>query len=137
MAHTINVAGAAEIKISVDNAGTLGSLGYTHDGAQITFRGYFHKVYSDSLGGVEGSPRDYAYLAETADIALRLTKYDSTVAEMLFKRDLSGAVGVPSGAGTLMMPVSNDYSHSGRLVVLTANGPYNFPRVVFFATHRD
>lgn len=131
MAVTINVAGSAQIKIAIDTSGTLGVLGYTQDGAQIIFRGFFHKIFSDSLGGIEGSPRDYAFLAETADIILRLTKYDADVAPFLFKRDLSGAVGAPSGAGTLMMPVSQSYTHSGRLLINTATRPYNFTRVVY------
>jgi len=118
-------AGAALCK--VDTGGGLSNLGYTEDGAQVTPNAYWVDVPGDENGGPEGPPIDVQYLGETVDIRLVMTSWETTVADAIAARLAGATAGTPGTPGTMMF----NESKTMRLVLLTTNTPFNFPRVIF------
>lgn len=124
MAHSVQVAGPAEIKVGTGSTGALESLGYTAQGADVRNQGFFLDVPGDQNGGDQGPPIDVQYLGEIARIRLELTKWDDAIAAKIRTRLLAGTEGTPGTAGTLMFGDSKTV----RVLVNTTTGPMNFPR---------
>lgn len=122
MAKTIQIAGAALIR--VDYGIGLRDLGYTVNGAEVSFNGFYANVPGDENGGDQGPPIDVQYFGETADIRLILTKWDADVADEIAARLASATAGVPASAGSLMFGSGNTF----RLLIASPNDPLNFPR---------
>ncbi len=127
MAYLIQVPGPALVKTGTGTVGALQDLGYTRNGAGLSFEGLFQDVPSDDMGGDAGPPADVLYHGEIARIRLELTKWDADVVEILNGR-LRGLAtpGTPSFPGKLMFAGGYDI----RLLILTATKPYNFPRTI-------
>lgn len=123
----INVAGLATIKIASPSGGTLDTLGYTMNGAEITERNFVLDVYGDENGGDAGPPIDVQQMGEAHEIRLLLTKYDDTILDKLRARIAGGTAGTPSTAGTLMFPTANNF----RLLIHSVTLPRNYLNVVF------
>ena len=126
MAVAIQVAGPCLVKTDTGSANALESLGYTRDGAQITFDGYMLDVPVDDNGGEAGPPADVQYMGETATIVLNLTKYDSAVIAKVTPRLYGGTDGQVGTPGTLFFGDSKSY----RLLLATTLLPYNFVRAI-------
>lgn len=134
MANQVNVAGLAAIKLDTGASNALELLGYTEDGAQITFKGFFHDVPTDENGGPEGPPTDIQYFGETAEIRLLLPKFDPLIVDKMFARaHYVGAAtpGVVQTPGSLM--IAGAYSF--RLLIHSTTAPMNFPISVFREPH--
>lgn len=127
MANQVNIAGLAAIKVDTGAAHALELLGYTRDGAQITFDGFFHDVPTDENGGEAGPPTDVQYMGETAKITLRMSKYDPAVADKVVSRVYGTAAGTVSAVGTLMIGGGFTY----RLLIHSPTTPFNFLTVMF------
>jgi hypothetical protein len=130
MAEIINVAGACLVKVGT-NAGALETLGYTRDGAQITFEPYKVGVKTDDNGGENGPDTDVQYMGETARIRLEMTKWDEAIADKLRVRLLGGTVGTVGAPGTLLIAGSK----FTRLCLITTTRPLNFPICMFLEPH--
>ena len=132
MTAAVQVAGLATIKVGTGDGGSLDTLGYTRDGAQITYEAYSVDVPGDEFGGDEGPPIDIQYLGETARIRLEMTKYDSSVKDKLEDRLLGENAGTPGTPGTLLFADSKTV----RLAIDTANDnpDRNFPRATLVKT---
>lgn len=130
MAIAVHVPGPALIRAGTGAGGALADAGYTQNGADLSFDGYFQNVPCDSHGGDDGPPAEVLFHGETARIRIELTKWDSDVINILNGR-LRGlaAPGTPSGPGVLMFAGEHDF----RLLILTATLPYNFPRTIIRA----
>jgi hypothetical protein len=124
MAHAVNVAGPAEVKVGTGSAGALESLGYTRQGADVRNQGFFIDVPGDQNGGDQGPPIEVQYLGEIARIRLEMTKWDEAIAAKIRTRLLAGTEGTPGAAGTLMFGDSKTV----RVTLSTTTGPMNFPR---------
>jgi hypothetical protein len=73
----IHVAGLATIKIASQREspeGYLDILGYTQDGAYISFQPFFQDVPGDENGGDAGPPVDQVWMGEVAQVQLDLMK---------------------------------------------------------------
>lgn len=132
MAATINVAGASPVYVDTGSAHALELLGYTADGCEIDFPGYFLDVPVDDHGGESGDPADVQYMGDTARIQLNLTKWDEAVADKIRPRLYGGSVGVVGTRGSLMIGGALTY----RLLINSPTRPYNFPVVIFRDAHR-
>ena len=130
MSVEVHVPGPALIRAGTGGGGALADVGYNQNGADIVFQGFFQDVPCDSHGGDDGPPAEVLYHGEIARIRVELTKWDSDVINILNGR-LRGlsTPGTPSGPGVLMFAGEHDF----RLLVLTANLPYNFPRTILRA----
>jgi len=124
--QSIHVNGVALVKVGPVTAtsDSIWDLGYTRNGAEISFQGFFLDVPGDENGGDDGPPIDVQYMGETATIRMELTKYNATVAEQVQARLSDGAGGVPGQAGFLMFGDAKAW----RLLIVPANSPINFPR---------
>lgn len=125
---TVQVDRVAKIRIC-EESGTsdeLDTLGYTRNGAEVSFQGFFLDVPGDENGGDDGPPVDVQFMGETATIRLELTKYVPAIAEQLESRFSNGSGGTPGAAGTLMFGESP--SVSWRVLILTTNRVRNFLR---------
>lgn len=130
MAYEVHVPGAALIRVGTGSGGALADAGYSQNGVDLAFDGYFQNVPCDSHGGDDGPPAEILYHGETARIRIEMTKWDATVVEVLNGRLRGlGAPGTPAGPGILMFAGGYDF----RLLILTANLPYNFPRTILRA----
>jgi len=127
MPYTIHVPGAALIRVGTGSGGALADLGYTQNGADLSFQGYMENVPCDDMGGDAGPPAEILYHGETALIRLELTKWDPVPVAVLNGR-LRGLAtpGTPAGPGVLMFTGTHDF----RLLILTSEMPYNFPRTI-------
>ena len=67
MAIAVIVDGLVTVKIT-PYGGAQASLGYTRNGVDITFEGFFLDVMGDETGGDDGPPIDRQYLGEIARI---------------------------------------------------------------------
>lgn len=124
MPPTVHVAGAALVKV---NAGYgFENLGYTSNGADIRFEGYFQNVPGDENGGDDGPAIEVIYLGETAKVRTELTKWDVAVADRVAARVAGAVAGVPAAPGTLMFANSKTM----RVCIASANNPMNFPRCI-------
>lgn len=126
MAISPEVHGAALIRI-VAPGGSLESLGYTVNGADVSSTGYWDDVYSDRFGGESGPPIDVVFLSETAEISLLLSEWENSVLDKIHFNRTNDTRGTPTTVGTLMLGGSNTY----RLLVNTTTEPLNFPTVIF------
>ena len=125
MAAAVQIAGACEIKVAT-NGGSLQSLGYTRNFADVTKEAFWVDVPGDENGGDEGPPIEIIYLGEIARVRLELTKWDATVAAIVKARLSGGTAGTPGSTGTAMFAGSKDL----RLLLNAANDPRNFPRAI-------
>lgn len=130
MAVTVNVAGLATIKLAVAAGTPLNTLGYTQNGAQITFEGYQENVPGDENGGDAGPPVDVQYLGQTARVRLELTKFDTTIAQSILARLPAGTLGSPVATTTpgILLFASSQFF---RLLIHSVTSPYNFPCATF------
>ena len=137
MAVIVNVTGLATIKVAPAAGAPLSTLGYTQNGAQITFEGYELRVPGDENGGDDGPPIDIQVLGQSARIRLELTKFDTTVSDTILTRTPGGTLGQPDTVavpiGTLIFASSQYF----RLVIDTATRPFNFPCVSFVKTPQE
>lgn len=127
MSKIVNVAGPALIQVDTGAANALEDLGYTANGAEIEFRGFFGDVPGDENGGESGPPIDVQYFGEIAVVRLELTKYDAAILDKLVCRLYGGTAGTPGTAGTLMFNDSKTY----RLLIKPTTLPFNFPRAIY------
>jgi hypothetical protein len=125
MAIAIIVDGLVTVKIT-PYSGAQASLGYTRNGVDITFEGFFLDIMGDENGGDDGPPIDVQYLGEVARIRCELTKWDTAVALDVMQRHITSAAGVPvitPGSGL----INQDGGYLG-LELTSANRTYTFPR---------
>lgn len=127
MATTIQVDGLAVIKIASPLGGSLETLGYTENGAEITEQVYEGMVFGDENGGDQGPEIDKQYFGEKHIIRMLLTKYDEAVADKIRAALAGGTAGTPGTAGTLYIQGGVSF----RLLVHTTNRPRNYPNVTF------
>lgn len=127
MAATIIVDGLATIKIASPASGSLDTLGYTMNGAEITERVYPYNVYTDENGGDAGPPVDIQYMGEVHQIRLLLTKYDNAILNKIRAGLAGGTAGTPGTAGTLYFQGTSAW----RLLIHSVSDPRNYTRVVF------
>jgi hypothetical protein len=125
MAVQPRYAGACLAKVNYGSG--LSNLGYTEDGAQVNPNAYWIDVPGDENGGPEGPPIEVQYLGETVDIRLLFTSWEITAADAIAARLAGGTAGTPGTPGTMAFLESK----AVRLVLLTTNAPFNFPRVLF------
>jgi hypothetical protein len=129
MAVTVNVPGLASIVVCPAAGTPLYALGYTQNGAMITFEGYELRVPGDENGGDDGPPVEIQYLGQTARVRLELTKFDTTIADLVIPRFSGGTLGQPvasaSPVGSLLFAGSGFF----RLIINSPTRPYNFPCV--------
>ncbi|MGH7743823.1 MAG: hypothetical protein ACREQ5_03255 [Candidatus Dormibacteria bacterium] len=138
MAVAIQVAGLCTVQVassgSLSPLPSLVTLGYTMDGAEITFNGFFLDVPTDENGGDAGPPTDVQFMGMTANIRLQFTKYDETVMQFCRVRLVGQTVGIPGlptasggyaqgSVGQLL--IGGDYTY--RLLLNSPSNPYNFP----------
>ena len=124
MAESVQVAGPCLVKVGTGSAGSLETLGYTRQGADVRDQAFFVDVPGDQNGGDQGPPIDIQYMGEIARIRLELTKWDDAIAAKIRTRLLAGTEGSPGTAGTLMFGDSKTV----RVLLSTTMGPMNFPR---------
>ena len=127
MAITIQVDGPALIKIASPAAGSLDSLGYTENGADIEEQLFPYNVVGDQNGGDAGPPIDIQYMGEMHRIRLLLTTYDEAILNKIRAGLAGGTAGTPGTAGTLYFQDTKAF----RLLIHTTNRPRNYGRVVF------
>jgi hypothetical protein len=137
MAKTVNVTGLALIRVAPASGAPLADLGYTQNGAQITFEGYELRVPGDENGGDDGPPIDIQVLGQTARIRLEMTKFDVTVSDTILTRTPSGTLGVPNSAGVPTGTLIFASSQFFRLVIATTTRPFNFPCVSLIKTPQE
>lgn len=131
MAETIVVAGLTAVKVDTGSANALELLGYSRDGVDAEYEGYFSDVPGDQNGGESGPPIDVQFMGEIAIVRLELTKWDTAVAAKIRPRTYGGTAGTPTTPGSLMFQGSLSY----RLLLHSATTiPQNFPRA--FPRHR-
>ena len=127
MPLTIQVDGAALVRVATPANGTLEDLGYTADGCEITEQIYTHDVPTDLFGGEQGPPTDVQYMGEVHVIRLNLTKYDELVVNKIragLATGTAGTIGVP---GSLYV----QGGFSWRLLIGTPFRPRNYVNVIF------
>jgi hypothetical protein len=127
MALDINVAGACLIKVGTGSGGSLESLGYTRDGAQVTNEAYKVGVKTDDNGGENGPDTDVQNLGETVRIRIELTKWDEAIADKIRCRESGGTAGTVPTPGTLQIAGGKAF----RLLLHSATRPLNFPICMF------
>jgi len=123
MAATVNVPGAALIKIDAGQGSGLETLGYSINGVDVTEESYFSNVPGDQNGGDEGPPIAIQYFGETARVRMELSKWDTAVADKIRAKLSSSTAGAIATAGTLLDgSVANDF----RLLIVPTSLPINF-----------
>ena len=125
----VNVPGLAAILIARAD-GELSELGYTQNGAQITFEGYELRVPGDENGGDDGPPVEIQYLGQTARVRLELTKFDPNVSDLVLARLALGTLGTPITTGTPTGTLLFADQQFFRLVINSPIRPFNFPCAV-------
>ena len=126
MAIAVIVDGLVTVKIT-PYGGAQASLGYTRNGVDITFEGFFLDVMGDENGGDDGPPIDSQYLGEIARIRCELTKWDAAEALNVMERHADSAAGSP-----LITPGNALINQDGGYLALeltSANRTYTFPKV--------
>ena len=90
---------AGPVTVSYNSVG----LGFTQDGAIITYTPFFGDIHSDDWGGAGGAPADTQLLGTIASVALDMTKYDVAAVQALaaFSKG-GGADGDIPAFGTLI-----------------------------------
>lgn len=126
MTPVVNKAGVTEVK--VDISGSLVTLGYTLDMAEVRDQSFHHDVPGDQHGGPQGPPIDIQLLGRIAHVRVEMSKYDKTVEQTLrarLKNEGAGNAGIMDTAdiGTLMIQDAKTF----RVVLSNANDPRNFP----------
>ena len=123
---SVQVTGAALIQLAAEgqDSDSLVDLGYTRNGAEISFTGFFLDVPGDENGGDDGPPIDVQFVGETALIRIELTKYNATLANEVTARLKGGTAGTPGTPGTLMFGDTKAW----RLLINPTSGPINFLR---------
>ncbi len=96
--HT--VAGATLVTATIGGSGSY-TLGYTIDGARITFIERDKDIMSDLFGGSNGTPSDVLMLGAWAIIDLELVDY--TLADIKSVLGHKNAWGTPAAPGTLLI----------------------------------
>jgi len=122
----VQVAGLALIQLAAEgqDSDSLVDLGYTRNGAELSFQGFFLDVPGDENGGDDGPPVDVQFMGETATVRLEFTKYYATLANEVAARLKGGTGGVPGTAGTLMFGDTKAW----RVLINATSGPINFLR---------
>lgn len=126
MAATVHVAGACLCQIATPYTGSLVTLGYTRNMADVTKEAFFLNVPGDENGGDDGPPIEVLYLGEIARIRLELTKWDELIANAIRARVAGGTAGTASTPGTMMSSADKMI----RVLLKSANIPRNFPFVL-------
>ena len=126
MAVAVQVAGACPVLIGTEGAsiGSMNTLGYTRNSADVTKEAFWLDVAGDENGGDDGPPIEIQYLGEIARIRLELTKFDPTYADEVRARLAGGTAGTLGTVGTLMFSSTSCM----RLLLNAPNDPRNFPR---------
>ena len=125
MAETVNVYGAAAIKVDTGAANALELLGYSRNAPDISFNDFFSDVPGDQNGGDEGPPIEIEYFADTATVRMELTKWDLAIMDKVTQRLRTNVTrGTPAAVGGLMFASSFTY----RLLLHTTSNAYNFLR---------
>jgi len=124
---TVHVAGPAHLQVATPASGALEDLGYSRNGVDVTFRGYYDDVPSDLMGGELGPPLDVQYFGETADIQCQLTSYQTSVYNKVQAQLAAGTAGTPGTPGTLMFSELKAF----RLRITSTIEILNFVNVVF------
>jgi hypothetical protein len=126
MAIAIIVDGLVTVKIT-PYGGAKSSLGYTRNGVDITFEGFFLDIMGDENGGDDGPPIDVQYLGEVARVRCELTKWDTALALNVMERHYQSAAGVPVlSPGQTLINQDNGYL---ALELTSASRTYTFPKV--------
>ena len=125
MAATVRNAGLTTVKIKFPS-GSIETLGYTRNGAEVGEEAHYEDVHGDENGGDAGPPIDIQYLGAIARIRLDCTKFDIAVINKIRARLDSATLGTPGTAGTFMFGGAKDF----RLILDCTTDPRNFPRVI-------
>ena len=129
MAMEVHVNGPALVRIAPAATGVLADLGYTRNGAQLSFEQKIVEIPGDENGGDDGFPIEYQLMGEMCRVRLEFTRWDESVANLLFKRGINAAtLGTPSAVGTLVF--SNVYDLRLLISATLSADIYNFPRAV-------
>lgn len=134
--------GPALVKIDAYQGTGLESLGYTEEGVDVSHRKFFLDVHGDQNGGSDGPPIDIQFLGEIAVVSLRLTTYDSAIADKILRSvAYSSTTGRHASPGTLML---TDLGGTGsanpayfRLLISPTNDPFNFPIAMIRDPHEQ
>lgn len=126
MALAIQLGGLATIKVCT-TGGSLATLGYTINGAEITEDIMTEMVHGDENGGESGPPIDIQYMGEVHTIRLTLTKYDETVLNTIRAGLAGGTAGTPGTSGSLYFQGTAYW----RLLIHSVNTPRNYLCAVF------
>lgn len=126
MAAAIQIAGLATIKVCT-TGGSLATLGYTINGAEVSEEIMTEPVYGDANGGEGGPPIDFQYLGEVHTVRLTLTKYDETVLNTIRASMAGGTAGVANTSGSLYFQGSAYW----RLLIHSVATPRNYLCAIF------
>ena len=109
----VNVPGAINVKISgISGVSGLQSLGYTVDGAEITFREFAIEVKSDRYGGEQGPSIEKQYLGMEADIRLVMTEFNAEYLHHLQSR-MPGVAAIVAAPGKIATPGTLAFAGGG------------------------
>jgi hypothetical protein len=122
-----NYDGPVLVKVATPASGTLDSMGYTEDGAEVEKQAFQYNVYGDQNGGVDGPPIDVQYMGEIARIRLVFTSFDLTIKAKLDAMVAGATAGTPTVPGTLQFTESGK---TFRVLLSPTNNPLNFTRCI-------
>tara|TARA_Y100000310_G_scaffold199050_1_gene199032 strand:- start:3441 stop:3947 length:507 start_codon:yes stop_codon:yes gene_type:complete len=124
MATAVIADGLADIQVDSGDDNAMERIGYTRNGVDVTFEGYFLNVPGDQNGGDEGPPIEIQHFGETARIRMELTKWEAATVNKIIQRVRGNVTpGTFPTPGTLMIAGSGTF----RLLINTVSSPYNFP----------
>jgi len=121
------VAGPAIIKIAAPASGTLDTLGYTENGAEVSENVMTLDVRGDENGGDAGPPIDIQYMGEWHLVRCLLTKYDEAIADKIRAGVAGGTAGTPGTSGSLYLAGLLGW----RLLIHSTNFPRNYLHAIF------
>ncbi|MEM6798543.1 MAG: hypothetical protein AAF589_03430 [Planctomycetota bacterium] len=101
MSVGVVVRGLTTVKIQVPSGNVL-TLGYSRNAVEISEQPFYHDVPGDENGGDEGPPVDVQFLGMTHLVRMRLSKFDSAVADELHKFVPGSVKGTPAPTGQLL-----------------------------------
>lgn len=125
MSVAVRNAGLTTVKVQF-SGGSLETLGYTRNGAEVGEHAYYEDVHGDENGGDSGPPIDIQYLGQIAIIRIDCTKFEIAVINKIRARLKSGTVGTPGTPGTFMFADDKSF----RFLLDNTNDPRNFTRCI-------
>ena len=88
-ASDLHVNGPAKVQVAFDGSGdTWVDLGYTEEGVDVRVEEHSEDIHTDEFG--PATPRDVAYLGETAELVCNFISWDITNMDTVESRHRSG-----------------------------------------------